>query len=44
MKNLTIGLCIVAAGMCFLSGYILGIGQNLTGGHQTVQEVELDNN
>ena len=44
MKNLTIGLCIVAALMFFLSGYILGFGQNLQGGYQTVQEVQLDNN
>lgn len=44
MKNLTIGLYIISTLMIFLAGYVLGIGQNLQGGYQTVQEVQLDNN
>lgn len=43
-KQLNFIIFTISVILFFLSGYILGVGQNLNGGYSTVREIQLDNN
>jgi len=38
-KDLSVGICILAAILFFLGGYVYGIGQNLSGVRSTIVQL-----